>query len=51
MKTYYRIMLGAQSVHAAQCFAGNFIGADFGINEDLTKDMPLAELGQTVWSS
>jgi restriction system protein len=40
MKTYYRVMLGAQSVHAAECFAGNFIGADFGINQDLAADLP-----------
>lgn len=42
MKTYYRIMLGAQSVHAAECFAGNFIGTDYGINEDLTNKLPEA---------
>ena len=30
MKTYYRIMLGQKSVHAAECFAGNVIGADPG---------------------
>lgn len=40
MKTYYRIMLGKKSVHAAECFAGNFIGADYGINEDLTNKLP-----------
>lgn len=39
MKNYYRIMLGKQSVHAATCFAGNFIGVDFGINQDLTVDL------------
>ena len=36
MKTYYRVMLGQKSVHAAECFAGNFIGTDFGIDQDLT---------------
>lgn len=40
MKTYYRIMLGAGSVHAATCFAGNFIGADYGIEQDLTGRLP-----------
>lgn len=40
MKTYYRIMLGQQSVHAAECFAGNFIGADYGITDDLTGKLP-----------
>src|SRR5690348_15467119 len=39
MKNYYRIMLGQRSVYAAECFAGNFIGADFGINQDLTKKL------------
>lgn len=36
MKSYYRVMLGKGSVHAAECFAGNFIGADFGIDQDLS---------------
>jgi len=29
-------MLGAKSAYAAQCFAEGFIGADYGIREDLT---------------
>jgi len=36
MKTYYRLMLGAKSIYAKECFAGNFIGVDFGIHVDLT---------------
>jgi len=36
MKTYYRIMLGKKSIYAFECFAGNFIGADFLENTDLT---------------
>lgn len=40
MKNYYRVMLGEKSVHAEECFAGNFIGTDFGINQDLTKKLP-----------
>lgn len=40
MKSYYRVMLGQRSVHAEECFAGNFIGTDFGINEDLAKKLP-----------
>lgn len=40
MKSYYRVMLGKRSVHAEACFAGNFIGTDFGINQDLTKKLP-----------
>ena len=40
MKTYYRVMLGRKSVHADACFAGGFIGTDFGIEEDLTRHLP-----------
>jgi restriction system protein len=40
MKSYYRVMLGQKSVHAEECFAGNFIGTDFGINQDLTAKLP-----------
>jgi restriction system protein len=40
MKTFYRIMLGRKSIHAPECFAGNFIGADNGIAQDLTGRLP-----------
>jgi restriction system protein len=40
MKNYYRIMLGKKSIHAEECFKGNFIGADFGIPMDLTEKLP-----------
>lgn len=40
MKQYYRIMLGKQSAHAAECLSGGFIGADFGIHQDLTRKLP-----------
>ena len=40
MKNYYRIMLGRGSEHAAACFEGNFIGADFGVHQDLTGKLP-----------
>jgi restriction system protein len=40
MKNYYRVMLGRRSAHAAVCFAGGFIGADFGIQEDLSRKLP-----------
>lgn len=39
MKSYYRVMLGQKSIYADECFAGNFIGTDFGINQDLTKKL------------
>lgn len=40
MTSYHRIMLGAGSVYAAECFEGGFIGADFDIIEDLTDHLP-----------
>lgn len=40
MRNYYRVMLGQKSIHAAEGFSGNFIGADFEINEDLTGKLP-----------
>lgn len=40
MKQYYRLMLGPKSIHAPECFVGNFIGADYGITEDLTGKLP-----------
>lgn len=40
MKSYYRVMLGRKSVHAAECFAGGFIGADYGIEQDLSSRLP-----------
>lgn len=40
MRTFYRVMLGKQSVHAEICFNGNFIGADYGINQDLSGKLP-----------
>jgi restriction system protein len=40
LRNYYRIMLGAQSAYAAQCFSGGFIGTDYGIHEDLSTKLP-----------
>jgi restriction system protein len=40
MKTYYRVMLGRNYSHAKECFAGNFIGADYDIAEDLADKLP-----------
>lgn len=40
MKNYTRVMLGKGSVYAQECFAGNFIGADFEIPQDLTHKLP-----------
>lgn len=38
-KSYYRVMLGEKSIYAEECFAGNFIGTDFSIKQDLTSDL------------
>jgi restriction system protein len=40
MTSYYRVMLGRKSMHAPECFAGSFIGTDYGIKEDLTGKLP-----------
>ncbi len=40
MKQYFRIMLGRRSSHAEECFKGNFIGADFDVDQDLNKHLP-----------
>jgi len=40
MKSYYRVMAGRGSAHAAECLAGGYIGADFDIREDLTGKLP-----------
>ena len=40
MKSYYRVMLGRKSVYAADRLAGDFIGTDFGILEDLSGKLP-----------
>ncbi len=40
MKRYHRVMLGRKSAFASECFAGGFIGTDFGIDEDLSRKLP-----------
>ena len=40
MKNYYRLMLGKKHFHAAECFAGSFIGVDLSINQDLAGKLP-----------
>lgn len=40
MKKYYRIMLGAKSIYAEECYNGSFIGADFDIKQDLCNELP-----------
>ena len=40
MRSYYRIMLGAKSIHADECYKGNFIGTFFDVKEDLSSRLP-----------
>ena len=35
MKSYYRVILGKQHIHAATCFAGGFMG----VNDDFQRDL------------
>lgn len=39
MKSYYRVILGAKNAYAKECYDGNFIGAHYGINQDLTEEL------------
>ncbi len=39
MKQYKRIMLGANSKYAEQCYKEGFIGADLGIDQNLTTEL------------
>lgn len=39
-KQYNRVMLGRGGQFAEECRKEGYIGADFGINEDLTKNLP-----------
>ena len=40
MKSYYRVTLGQGNSLAQECFAENYIGVGFGINQDLTSSLP-----------
>jgi restriction system protein len=40
IRNYYRIFAGAKSVYTQQCREQGFIGADWGIHQDLTNHLP-----------
>lgn len=40
MKSYFRIMLGRKSVYATECLTEGFIGAHYGIDQDLSQRLP-----------
>jgi restriction system protein len=37
---FFRVMLGKKSIHAEECLEGGFIGGDWGIDTDLTNELP-----------
>ncbi len=39
-RSYYRIMLGQKSAFAAECYEGSWFGGDWGIEPDLTYELP-----------
>lgn len=39
-RSYYRIMAGAKSVYASECYQGGFIAANWSIDQDLTASLP-----------
>lgn len=39
-RSFYRIMLGAKSVHAKACYEGGYIGGDWGIRQNLADNLP-----------
>ena len=39
MRKFVRLMLGAKSIYSNECYEGQFIGASFLPNEDLTKNL------------
>ena len=39
MRKYYRVMLGQGHSFAQDCLNGGFIGTDFGVHQDLSKDL------------
>ncbi len=41
MRSYYRVMLGKKSSHAELCLNDGFIGADFGVAQNLTESLKL----------
>ncbi|MCL2247340.1 MAG: endonuclease NucS [Lentimicrobiaceae bacterium] len=40
MKSYYRVILGSKNKYAQECYDGNFIGASYGIGQDLSNELP-----------
>lgn len=49
MKENHRVMLGRKSIYAEECLKGGFIGADFGLQIDLTIWKPLTMKHMIGW--
>ena len=41
-KSYYHIRLGSKNKYVVECEAGQFVGVDYGIEQDLTNELPEA---------
>ena len=39
-RNFFRLMLGQKSKHAELCFSEGFVGADYGISQDLSSQLP-----------
>lgn len=40
MKGYFRVILGAKSIFAEECYKDNYIGANYDIQQDLSNQLP-----------
>jgi restriction system protein len=40
MRNYYQVRLGSGAKFAQECISGNFIGANYGIHQDLSNQLP-----------
>jgi len=40
VRNFYRIFAGAKSAYSQLCLEQAFIGVDWGINQDLSADLP-----------
>ncbi len=40
IKNYFRLILGRKHTHFEECYKNNYIGVSFGIDKDLSNDLP-----------
>ena len=48
MRTFYLLRLGGKNARAEECFAGGFVGMDFGLRQDLTGPDPDYDVAKYV---